>query len=207
MNVKVEAKTTSAFVGIATIIATCLTFACPMFAFAAEEDSGGISAILPNMTEFIPMLVAFIILAIVLWKFGWPMYEGMIDRRAAQIKDDLDKAEQNREESERILAEYQRELEDAKGEAAQIVADAKKSAEASAAAIEADAQAQYDAKLAKADAEIERKTQEAIATLQGSVADMSVSVASRVIGEDLSDDEHRKIIERYVDEAGSFNVN
>ena len=43
--------------------------------------------------------------------------------------------------------------------------------------------------------------------LQGSVADLSVSVASRLIGEDLNDAEHRKIIERYVNEAGSFNAN
>lgn len=35
----------------------------------------------------------------------------------------------------------------------------------------------------------------------------SVAVASRLIGEDLNDDEHRKIIERYVNEAGSFNAN
>ena len=41
----------------------------------------------------------------------------------------------------------------------------------------------------------------------GSVADLSVSVASRLIGEDLNDAEHRKIIERYVNEAGSFNAN
>ena len=39
------------------------------------------------------------------------------------------------------------------------------------------------------------------------MADLSVAVASRLIGEDLSDDEHRKIIERYVNEAGSFNAN
>ena len=45
------------------------------------------------------------------------------------------------------------------------------------------------------------------ACLVGSVADLSVSVASRLIGEDLNDAEHRKIIERYVNEAGSFNAN
>ena len=41
-----------------------MTFAFPAFAFAAEGESEGIGAILPNMTEFIPMLVAFILVAI-----------------------------------------------------------------------------------------------------------------------------------------------
>ena len=54
---------------------------------------------------------------------------------------------------------------------------------------------------------IEADKKAAIAELQGSVADLSVAVASRLIGEDLNDDEHRKIIERYVNEAGSFNAN
>ena len=59
----------------------------------------------------------------------------------------------------------------------------------------------------KAKAAIEAEKKSAIAELQGSAADLSISVASRLIGEDLSDDEHRKIIERYVNEAGSFNAN
>ena len=46
-----------------------------------------------------------------------------------------------------------------------------------------------------------------MAELQGSIADISVLVASRLVGEDLSDEDHRKIIERYVNEAGSFNAN
>ena len=53
-------------------------------------------------------------------------------------------------------------------------------------------------------AEAEKKA--AVAELQGSIADLSVDVASRLVGHDLNDDEHRKIIEHYVTEAGSFNA-
>ena len=56
-----------------------------------------------------------------------------------------------------------------------------------------------------AKAEAEKKA--AVAELQGSIADLSVDVASRLVGHDLNDDEHRKIIEHYVTEAGSFNAN
>ena len=44
-----------------------------------------------------------------------------------------------------------------------------------------------------------------IKELQATMADTSIAVASRLIGEDFSDDEHRKLIERYVKEAGSLN--
>ena len=51
-----------------------------------------------------------------------------------------------------------------------------------------------------------REKKAAIADLQGSVADLSINVAAKLIGNDLTDDEHRKMIERYVAEAGSFNA-
>ena len=66
---------------------------CPMSAFA-EESGAGIEAILPQMEEFIPMLVAFIILWIVLAKFGWPKFEGMLEKRENTIKNNLEKAEE-----------------------------------------------------------------------------------------------------------------
>ena len=182
--------------------------AFPALAFAAEEEgSGGISAILPNMTEFIPMVVAFILLLLILGKFGWPMFQGMLDKREASIKDSLEKAEEARIESERALAEYKTQLEDAKAQAAQIVADAKATGEAVKTDIAAKAQAEAEQMIAKARVAIEAEKQAAIAELQASVADTSIAVASRLIGENLSDDEHRAIVARYVDEAGSFNAN
>ena len=51
------------------------------------------------------------------------------------------------------------------------------------------------------------KAKKAISELQATVADTSVDVAARLIGEDLTEGEHRAIIERYVKEAGSFNGN
>ena len=58
----------------------------------------------------------------------------------------------------------------------------------------------------KAKVAIEAEKRAAIKDLQNSMADTSIAVASRLIGEDFSDEEHRKLIERYVKEAGSLNA-
>lgn len=197
-------KAAKAFGAFAATAATA-ALACPTIAFA--DEGGGISAILPDMNEFIPMLVAFIVLAIVLWKFGWPLLDGILEKRAATIEDSLKKSEEAREEAERTLAEYKKQLEETRAQSAAILADAKQAGEAVKADIEAKAQAEAALMIEKAKAAIEAEKKSAIAELQGSAADLSISVASRLIGEDLSDDEHRKIIERYVNEAGSFNAN
>ena len=177
---------------------------CPMSAFAAESGAG-IEAILPQMEEFIPMLVAFIILWIVLAKFGWPLFEGMLNKREETIKNSLEKSEEARQESERLLAEYREQLEGAKTQAQQILNNAKLTGDALEKEITAKAQAEADAIVDKARAQIEQEKENAIKELQATMADTSIAVASRLIGEDFSDDEHRKLIERYVKEAGSLN--
>ena len=187
--------------------ALALNAAFPALAFAAEaEQEGGISAILPDMAEFIPMLIAFIILWIILAKFGWPMFAGMLEKRENTIREALKKSEEAQIESERVLAEYNKQLADAKAQSAQIIADARSVGEAVKADITAQAQTEAADMIAKAKAAIEAEKKQAISELQA-VADTSVDVAARLIGEDLTEGEHRAIIERYVKEAGSFNGN
>jgi len=208
--VKARAKKALARLGVGILVAGGATFAFPALAFASEEaasETAGISAILPDMAEFIPMLVCFVVLCMILGKFGWPKFAAMIEKREATIRDSLEKSETARIESERLLGEYKKQLDEAKTLAAQIVADAKQTGEAARASLTEQAQREADAIIAKAKAAIEAEKKAAIAELQSSVADTSIAVASRVIGSDLSDDEHRKIVERYVKEAGTLNAN
>lgn len=195
--------------GSAGALALAASLGCvPTLAFAEPVDvPTGIGAILPEMDEFIPMLIAFIILWIILAKFGWPIFNGMLEKRASTIEKDLTSANKNREESARVLAEYKAELADAKTSAAQIVADAKAAGEAVKADITEQAQREAADMIAKARAAIEAEKKAAIAELQNSIADTSIAVASKLIKNDLSDDEHRALIEKYVAEAGSFNAN
>ena len=188
-----------------------LTAAFPALAFAeetaADEAPGGIAQILPDMLEFIPMLVAFIVLWIILAKFGWPMFNGMLEKRENTIREALKKSEEAQIESERVLAEYKQQQAEAKAEAAKLIADARAAGEAVKADITAKAQSEAEEMIAKAKAAIEAEKKQALAELQSDIADISVDVASKIIGQDLSDDDHRKIIERYVKEAGSLNAN
>ena len=190
-----------------SLLASVSALAAPAIALAEEEGGGGIGLLIPKMGEFLPALVAFLVLLLILGKFGWPIIVGALDKRAAQIKDDLEKAEANRIETERILAEHKAQLDEARVEAAQIIADAKSTGEAVKSEITAKAQQEAENMIAKANQAIEAQKKQAIAELPGSVADISASVAGRLIGHDLTDAEHLKLIERYVAEAGSLDAN
>lgn len=188
-------------------VAFSSVLAFPMLAFASEteEETGGISAILPDMIEFIPMLVAFIILWIILAKFGWPMFNGMLEKRENTIREALKKSEEAQIESERVLLEYKEQLADAKTQAAKIISDARETGDAVRVEIQEKAQAEATDMIEKAKVTIEAEKKAAVAELQASIADTSVDVAAKLIGNDLTDAEHRAIIEKYVKEAGSFN--
>lgn len=202
---KVKANKATAWLTAAGASAASMAFAFPVSAFAAEEKTG-IAVILPDPIEFIPMLIAFLILAIVLGKFGWPKFEGMLEKREKTIADALEQSEKARQESERVLEEYKQQLADAKSQAAQIIAEAKQTGENTRAQLAKQAQDESAAMIEKARSAIEAEKNAALAELQGSIADISTQVCARLIGEDLTTDEHRKVIERYVNEAGSFHA-
>ena len=87
-----------------TAVSASLAF--PALAFADMQQKEGVSVIMPDLNETIPMLIAFIILVIILAKFGWPMFEGMLEKRERTIAEALQKSEEARIEAERTLEEY-----------------------------------------------------------------------------------------------------
>lgn len=200
-----RAKKATAWVLGLVACAASASFAFPALAFA--EGKEGIAAILPDPIEFVPMLIAFVILCIILGKFGWPMFEGMLEKREKTIAEALQKSEEARIESERVLSEYQKQLADAKAESANIVSEAKETGEAVRADITKQAQEESAAMIEKARNAIEAEKNQAMSELKGSVADLAIDVASRLVLKDMDDAEHRAIIERYINEAGSFNGN
>lgn len=186
---------------------TVAAYASEAEAATEEGSGGGGSALIPKMAEFIPAMVAFFVVYLVLSKFAWPAISGMLDKRAETIRESLERAEAAKIEAERLLAEYRETMAEARKESATILAQAKQAAEATRADSMARAQTEYDALISKAREAITGEKNAAIAELQASVARMSVAVASRLIGSELSTEDHLKIVEKYVSEAGSLNEN
>lgn len=200
-------KNTRGAVATMPFAAAAVALAAPSLALAEENSDLGIGILIPNMAEFIPALIAFLVIWFILAKFAWPMIVGMLDKRQETIKNNLDEAEAAKIEAQRALAEYKEQIADARREAAGIIDEARRAGEQVKADITAQAQATADEMIAKAKKSIEKEKLAAVSDLQKSVADLSVSVAGRLIGEDLSDDDQRKLIEKYVAEAGVLDAN
>ena len=88
MNTIRKGVKTAAVAGVAAV--TFMTLA-PSVALA--ESPSGADLLLPKPAEFIPALIAFLIIWFVLGKFAWPSILKMMESRQEKIQKDLDAAE------------------------------------------------------------------------------------------------------------------
>ncbi|MBD9243554.1 MAG: ATP synthase F0 subunit B, partial [Clostridiales bacterium] len=145
--------------------------------------------------EFIPALIAFLIIWIVLAKLVWPQVLQMMDKRQQKIQDDLDAAAKSKQEAAEQAKGYEDKLVEAHREAEAIIAKAKKEAEEERSHVLAKAQREAAVIIAKAHGAVDSERHKAMIELSGSVVDLSVEIATKIIGNDLSEAEQRKLAE------------
>jgi F-type H+-transporting ATPase subunit b len=163
--------------------------------------------LIPFTTEVVISAVSFLVLFVALWKFALPPVSNMLEKRAETIRESLEKAEETRVEAERLFEEYKQQMAEARGEAAKVIEQGRKVADAMKDDIVKKANEEAAGILVKAREGIEAEKKAAMADLQKSVADLSVAVAGKLIGEKLSAEDHAKLIDRYIAEVGSLNEN
>ena len=169
----------------------------------AEESAVGPDILIPKMAEFIPALIAFIIIWVILAKLVWPSVLEMMEKRQQKIQDDLDAAQRSKIEAAEEAKSYEAKILEAHQEADAIVAKAKKEAEEVRSAVLAKAQREAADIIAKAHGAVDSERHKAMIELSSSVVDLSVEIASKIIGNDLSVEEQRKLAEKYLAEVGT----
>ncbi len=169
------------------------------------EDGGTVdecqeapSPILPETNEIIWGGLAFLIILGALWKFGLPAVKKAMDARTERIRTSLDEADKAKADAEALRADYQRQLNEARGEAARIVEEARQQADAVRRDLtqraEADAQ---DLRRRNAE-QLEAERARVLGELRGQVAVLAVDAAERVVRANLDSEANRRLVEEYI---------
>src|SRR5213592_4465814 len=95
----------------------------------AAEDSGGSFLVKPGVGLMIWTLIVFVASMVVLGRLAFPRIAEALDKRQRAIEDSIDTAERTKVEAEQLLAEYRERLTEARQQADEIVARAKKAAD------------------------------------------------------------------------------
>lgn len=168
----------------------------------AEDSAVGSEILIPKPAEFIPALIAFLIIFVILAKFIWPSVLQMMEKRQDKIQSDLDAAERSKIEAAEEAKACEAKLVEARREAYSIVSRAKKEAEEERARILAKAHREAADVIARAHDAVSAERHKATIELSSSVVDLSVEIATKIIGESLSEADQRKLAEKYLAEVG-----
>ncbi len=168
--------------------------------FIAEESP---TALVVHPFWVLVSIVNFLVLLYLLRRFMWGPILATLDRRAAKIREGLELTESARREREQLKQEVEKILGEARREAAAIAERTTKAAEAAAADIRTQAKTEADRIREKGRTDAQALHDQALAQLRSEVASMVVLAASRILGREISPEQHRALIERSLEEAGT----
>ena len=165
-----------------------LTVATPAFAASGPFFSLG-------NTDFV-VLIAFIVFILVLFYFKVPgLIGGMLDKRADDIKSELDEARALREEAQTILASYERKQAEVKDQAVRIVEAAKEEAQLAAEAAKEDLKKSIARRLAAAEDQIASAQNSAVKEVRDQAIDVAVKAAREIVAGQMTAAQGNALIE------------
>lgn len=171
----------------------------------AAESGGGTQILLPAPAELIWGLVGFALLMAVMVKKVFPTLNETLENRQEAIQGRLEEAEAARQEAERLRREYEQRLAQAREQANKIIEDTRTQAEGLRQDLikRAEEEARQIVERARADQRAERSR--LIQDLRGQVADLSLTIASKIVQKELDDKRHGELVDAYINELSSLN--
>ncbi|MEN9981512.1 MAG: hypothetical protein RIR67_1247 [Bacteroidota bacterium] len=146
---------------------------------------------------FIWQVVIFVGLIFLLKKFAWKPILDAVNEREQGIKNALESAESARNEMQNLQADNQRILQEARAERDAMLKDAREMKEKMVADAKSEAQEQGQKMIDQAKAAIESEKNAAMAELKLQVATLSLSIAEKVLKDELSNKESQtKLVEK-----------
>jgi F-type H+-transporting ATPase subunit b len=143
-------------------------------------------------------VVVFLLLLLILKKFAYPALLGAVEARERALQEQLDAAERNRAESEALLAEHKKLLAEARMQAHALLVEARTTAEKERALAMEKTLEEQQQLLERARREIVDERDRAIAELRQEAVDLSLAAASKLIGERLTSETDRKLVQEYL---------
>jgi F-type H+-transporting ATPase subunit b len=178
------------------MLATIATALIP----AAEKSGSGKFLVSPNVGLMIWTLLVFTISLIILAKVAFPRISEALDKRQKAIEEAIDLSERTKREAEALLEEYRERLKEARVQAEEIVARARKAGEAHEHESLDEAKKRREELMEQTRRDIEIETRRAIQEIRAEVADLTVLATEKVTRKTLTEEDQRRLVEEALSE-------
>ena len=162
-------------------------------ATTTEESSNFLVS--PDVGLMIWTLIAFLVALFVLRKWAWPAISEALDKRQRAIEESIETAERARAESAELLDEYRSRLREARAQAEEIIARARKAGEVHERETVEEARAKREELLEQTRRDIEAETRRAIQDIRNEVADLTILATEKVTRKILTEEDQRTLVE------------
>ena len=162
----------------------------------------------PDPGLYIWTIVTFLVLVALLAKFAWRPLLAALEERQAGIRAALDEAQKARVEVERVRADSERLLNEARVEGGQILARTREDAARLRDELKQQAQADAARVIANAERQIKLDTNRALEQIRREAIDLSVTIASKLLQRNVSKEDNARLIEdtvKQIDEGPRFS--
>ncbi len=154
-------------------------------------------------TNFVVMIAFAIFIGIILYLGVPKMLGGLLDKRAAAIKAELDEAKSLREEAKALLASYEKKQTEVQAQAERILEAAKAEAAAAAEQAKADIVASVARRLAAAEDQIASAKASAVKEVRDQAIVVAIGAARDIISKQMTEAESNSLIDASIDDVGS----
>ena len=168
---------------------------------AAEAGASG--GLVINFFWIIVSAANFLFFLFIIWLLAFRPLGAMLSARRTRIEQGLQDAEQARTDRARAADERASVLAESRREANEILARAQRVAQETRDADIAATREELERLRTRATGEIEAEKQRAIADLRAEVVDLALSAAGKVVGESMTDQRQRRLVEEFLAESGS----
>ncbi len=147
------------------------------------------------------LLVSLIILFVLVWKPFRQNVLGGLDKRAQDIRNELDAAKRLHEEAKELLARHRRQLHEGETLAAEIEARAKAENERLQTRLRVDFEQLVDRRTQQAEDRIAQEQARALADVRARAADLTIATTRRLLTEKLGGDAAQRVIQASIGEV------
>lgn len=143
-------------------------------------------------------LIVFALLLVAVKHYAWGPVKDMMEKRRQKVIDDLDQAASDRKKAETLANEREAALKNSRQEATQILSDAKSNAQKTSKQIVSEANDEASAIREKAKADAAQAKTDALNEARDEVADLSVTIAEKVIAKNLSAADQKELVDQFI---------
>ena len=152
--------------------------------------------------NFIATILNLFIQVYLIKRFLFKPINEMLEKRRAKADAQIQDAVKAKDEALAMKEEYEKNMQDAKNKANEILTTALKTAAGAREEMLKDAALQAAAMKEKAEADIAQEKRKAVNEIKGEIGGMAMEIAGKVIEREISEEDHAKLIDEFITNVG-----